>query len=93
MNVLDLIWEPEARLQYAILIDFVGERNPAAARQLAQRIDDGVERARQFPAIGRPGRITATRELIVHPNYLIVYQVTDTAIDVLRLLHARQLYP
>jgi addiction module RelE/StbE family toxin len=91
--VLDLNWEPDARLQYATLIDFVGERNPVAARQLALRINEGVDRIRQFPASGRPGRIAKTRELIVHPNYIIVYQITDTAIDILRLLHARQLYP
>lgn len=89
----NLHWEADAELQLLVLLDFVGDRNPTAALRLNGLIDDALRRACQFPEAGRPGRIEGTRELIVHPNYLIVYQVTDTAIDVLRLLHARQLYP
>ena len=91
--MLDLNWEADALLQYEILIEFVRDRNEPAAEALARRINDGVERVCHFPEIGRPGRITGTRELIVHPNYIVVYQITGTAIDVLRLLHARQRYP
>lgn len=91
--MLDLIWEPEARHQYAAIVDFVSEHNPRAALRLSSLIDEALERACRFPEIGRPGRVSGTRELIVHPNYLIVYQVAAGAIDVLRLLHARQRYP
>lgn len=91
--MLDLNWEADALLQYEMLIQFVRDRNQLAANALAHRIDEGVERTRHFPEIGRPGRVIGTRGLIVHPNYIVVYQVTETAIDVLRLLHARQLYP
>lgn len=76
-----------------MLIQFVRDRNELAAEALARRIDDGVERACQFPEIGRPGRIAGTRELIVHPNYIVIYRSTDIAIEVLRLLHARQRFP
>jgi toxin ParE1/3/4 len=91
--MLDLIWEPEAERQYALVVEFIGSRNPAAAVRLARLIDEAVERVRHFPSAGRPGRVDGTRELIVHPNYVIVYQVTSSAVDVLRLLHARQRYP
>ena len=91
--MLDLNWEADALLQYEVLIEFVRDRNEPAAEALARRIDEGVERACHFPEIGRPGRVLGTRELIIHPNYIVVYQITETAIDVLRLLHARQLYP
>lgn len=91
--MLDLNWEAGALLQYEMLIQFVRDRNEPAAEALARRIDESVERACLFPEVGRPGRIIGTRELIVHPNYVVVYRITDTAIDVLRLLHARQLYP
>ncbi len=91
--MLNLIWEADALLQYEVLIEFVNERHPVAATALARRIDEAVERACLFPHIGRPGRVSGTRELIAHPNYIVVYQITETAIDVLRLLHARQHYP
>lgn len=91
--MLNLNWEADALLQYEVLIQFVRDRNQPAAEALARRIDESVERACHFPEVGRPGRIVGTRELIVHPNYIVVYRITETAIDVLRLLHARQLYP
>ncbi|HEY0622208.1 type II toxin-antitoxin system mRNA interferase toxin, RelE/StbE family [Sphingomonas sp.] len=40
-----------------------------------------------------PGRLADTRELIVHPNYILVYRVFEDRVRILRLLHARQLYP
>ncbi len=46
-----------------------------------------------MPRIGRPGRVDGTREIVIHPNYLAIYQVTETAIDVVLILHARQRYP
>lgn len=88
-----LIWEPDARLQYASVIDYIAARNPAAADRLADMFDESLDRACRFPYIGRPGRVLDTRELIVHPNYLAIYRITPDAIDVLRILHARQLYP
>lgn len=55
--------------------------------------NERLEVARKFPGIGRPGRIDGTREIVVHPNYLAIYQVTEAAIDVVRVLHSKQRYP
>ena len=41
----------------------------------------------------RLGRVPGTREHVVHPNYIVVYQVGDDVIDILRVLHSRQQYP
>lgn len=43
---------------------------------------------KQVPACA-PG----TRELVAHPNYLVVYQVGADAIEVVAVVHARQQYP
>ena len=91
--MLDLIWEPEALDQLDGIIDFIGERNGPAADRMARLFAERAERIRRFPEMGRPGRVTGTRELIVHPNYILIYRVTETAIDILRVLHVRQQYP
>jgi plasmid stabilization system protein ParE len=44
------------------------------------------------PFIHRPGRVTGTREAVVHPNYILIYRVAEQ-IEILAVLHARQQYP
>lgn len=34
-----------------------------------------------------------TRELVVRPNYIVVYAETAAAVTVLRVLHAAQMWP
>lgn len=46
-----------------------------------------------MPYLFRPGRVPGTREYVVHPNYIVVYQVGDEMIDILRVLHSRRQYP
>ena len=47
----------------------------------------------QHPNIGRVGRIKGTRELLVHPNYLLIYRVVGQIVEVLRVKHAAQQLP
>lgn len=93
MALLDLIWESEAQSQLGDALAYISKSNQAAAQRLKNLIDERLELTRSFPAAGRPGRVSGTRELIVHPNYVVIYQITDSAIDVIRILHARQRYP
>ncbi len=89
----NLIWRPDAELSLLDLTEYIAQRNPRAALTLESAIIRQVTMLRQFPAMGRLGRAEGTRELVVHPNYIIIYQVTPDAVTILRLLHARQQYP
>jgi toxin ParE1/3/4 len=60
---------------------------------MSTRIRDSVLPAAEHPYIAPIGRIPGTREIVAHPNYLVVYRVASTSIQVLRVLHARQQYP
>ena len=53
-----------------------------------------VQSLQKFPKRGRPGRMTDTRELIVtNLPYIIVYRARRDAVEILRILHAAQLWP
>lgn len=41
----------------------------------------------------RTGRIPGTREAVVHPNYILIYQVGIDSVEVLNVIHSRREYP
>lgn len=47
----------------------------------------------RHPAIERPGRVSGTRELVVHPNYILIYDIAGDDVRILRLLHAQRQWP
>ena len=88
-----LRWDAEARRQYRDSLTYIAAQNAAAADGLALEIAHKLDLLLQFPDLGRKGRVARTRELVVHPNYILIYTVRRHTIDVIRFLHARQAYP
>ena len=69
--------------------------NPEAARSIARTIYDGCARLKDFPYIGRASsRMTGRRELVFFPlPYIVVYQVTQQAVEISRIFHGAQNCP
>ncbi|ETK21430.1 putative RelE/StbE family addiction module toxin [Pseudomonas sp. FH4] len=86
-------WTEEATTDLVEIIDYIDQRNPLAAEVLYSTILRAVEGLPSAPYLFRPGRVPGSRECVVHPNYLVVYQIVTDSIDVLRVLHARREYP
>ncbi len=76
-----------------IIFDRIAQDNPGAAIALDEDLMAKAEQARQTPTLYKPGRVKGTRELVVRPNYVMVYRVEGDTLAVLRVLHARQNYP
>ena len=91
--MLALRWEAEAFRQFQNVLAYVANRNESAAERLAGEVSRKLEMVRAFPALGRPGRVIDSHELVIHPNYLLIYAIRTETVDVIRFLHARQLYP
>lgn len=67
---------------------------PQAAGEVAERIVQAVELLQNNPGMGRPGRVSATRELIIAGlPYIIPYRVRSGSIEILRVLHAARRWP
>lgn len=87
-------WSLPAVADLGELRRYIGLRNPAAARRVAQAILRATRDLRQFPAQGRPGRVPGTRELVVLGTpYLVPYRVRSDVIEVLRVLHGARRWP
>lgn len=81
-------WTDEAKQDLSDIIDYIAAENPAAADALLDRIETRTDLLPAHPLAHRAGRVPGTREMVVHPNYILVYSVTDRTITILRLLHA-----
>ncbi|WP_339438087.1 MULTISPECIES: type II toxin-antitoxin system RelE/ParE family toxin [unclassified Pseudomonas] len=85
-------WRPEARAELRAILEYILERNAAAASDFNESIELATTALPDHPYLCRMGRIPGTREVVVHPNYLVVYRIEDW-IEILTVLHARQEYP
>ena len=88
-----LEWHPKARADLLVLIAYIAADNPDAAQALKDEIEAKAEALPKHPRLYRPGRVKGTREMVVRPNYLVVYREQPGSIIVLRVLHAAKQWP
>lgn len=65
-------WRPEAIVALIEIIDYIEQYNPVAAVSLHQTIVVAAEGLSLMPYGFKHGRLSGTREMVVHPNYLVV---------------------
>ena len=85
-----VVWLASAEEQLLSIIDYVSEDSPAAAVALGQTIRAKADTLATHPNRYRAGRIKGTRELVVRPNYIVVYRVAGDRVQILRVRHARK---
>jgi toxin ParE1/3/4 len=90
---LPVQWQQDARNDLAAIIKFVAAQNTSAARALKAQIQDATVGLSDHPYLARNGRVPGTRELVAHPNYIVIYEVTASTVEILAVVHARQQYP
>ena len=74
--------------------EYISQDNPAAAARTVAAIVQATGHLKQFPASGRPGRVSGTRELVVSGTpYIVPYRVRGTAIELLRVFHSARKWP
>jgi len=66
---------------------------PTVALTLDELLSEKASRLVDHPNFGRPGRLTDTRELVAHQNYILVYDLAGDLVRVLRVLHAARQWP
>ena len=90
---MNLIWRPAALEDRVTIMDYIAEDNLVAALELDELIEEKTNALVDHPRLYKPGRMKGTREMVVHPNYVVVYRENKTEIAILRVLHARQQWP
>ncbi|WP_081629199.1 type II toxin-antitoxin system mRNA interferase toxin, RelE/StbE family [Methylopila sp. M107] len=90
---MEVVWTPQARADREAIYDHIERENPHAALELDEQFGRRAGQLVAHPMIGRAGRVELTRELVVRPNYLLVYDIRGDLIRILRVLRASQRWP
>jgi toxin ParE1/3/4 len=92
---LRLRWTFLAEQDLDQIAEYIGQDSAAAAaRVVLELIDQAEALLPKHPALGRPGRVLGTRELVVgHLPYIIAYRVRDKDLEILRVLHTSRAWP
>jgi len=91
-----IVWLDQANRDMFNAIEWLKERNPAAATKITQLIYLQLKQLQQYPQLGRIGKIEGTRELVIHQTrYIAAYRVdfSNNLIEILALMHESMRWP
>jgi len=86
----ELVWSNDALRDFEAALFHIAKDNPVAASLVADRIEAAAEALAQIP-VGHPGRVKGTYEkLVLKTPFIVVYALSDPAITIVRVIHARR---
>lgn len=92
--MIGIRWTKKATEQLVSAHDFLAEENPSAADRQVDMILRAVNQLVNFPEMGRTGRISHTRELVIPGTpYIVAYRLRGATVRVLALLHGSRRWP
>jgi plasmid stabilization system protein ParE len=91
---MKVVWTRRAIRHFVHLRGFIEKDSEHNAALVAGRILKAVDLLQLHPEIGRPGRVTGTRELVVPDTpFIIPYRVRRERLELIAVLHGRQKWP
>ena len=76
--------------------EYIAQENPQAARLVVYRVVQAVSLLSDNPALGHPGRVPGTHELVIpKTRYIVPYRVRPRLqrIEILRVFHTSRKPP
>jgi toxin ParE1/3/4 len=86
-------WTKTALADLIAIVAYIEKDNAERAKSFALEIREKTNNLVEFPSMGRTGRIIGTRELVIHPNYIIPYRIRRGVVEILRVQHAARRWP
>lgn len=88
-------WSPETADDLQRICERIEIDNPEAAPRVARTIYEGCDRLEEFPRVRRTSRrMPGWRELVFSSlPYIVVYVVTEEAVEITRIFHGAQDWP
>jgi addiction module RelE/StbE family toxin len=91
---MQVVWLNKALRNLDEIAAYIAQDNPQAAEKMVDLILAQVNQLATQPAIGRPGRVVGTRELVIsNSHYLVPYRIKNNRVEILRVFHTAQKLP
>lgn len=89
-----VVWRDTARADLRQIITDIAAENSGAARRLKIRLETVVLPLSEHPYLYKVSdRISGLREIVAHPNYIVLYRVTSSHIEIVNVVHSRRQFP
>jgi len=73
---------------------YIAEDNPRIASEFVRHVLDSAATLGEHPNLGRAGRMTGTRELVITRfPYILPYRVRGGCVEILRVFHTARKWP
>jgi toxin ParE1/3/4 len=88
-------WTEPAADQLESLYEYITwDKGEQVAARIAELIGESIQGLERYPMLGRPGRVSGTRELVVAKTpFLIAYTIDKDCIVILAIYHGAQSWP
>ena len=87
-------WTGSALADLEAIGDFIALDSAVAAQRMVVGLVASVDVLRDHPDLGRPGRLTGTRELVVSGTpYVVPYRVLGDDVQILAVFHGARRWP
>ena len=94
MAALRIKWTRRAIADIDRIYEVVAANDPQAARAVVDRIDRAINGLILHPRIGRSGRVTGSRELVIAGTpYIVAYRVRGRTVELLGVVHTSRRWP
>lgn len=90
---MKVVWTSEAEQDRDDIWLYIAADNQRAAARVDQLFSNAAARLAGHPKLGRPGKISGTRDLISHESYRLVYEIDGDTVWVLALVHTARQWP
>lgn len=87
-------YTPQAKSDLTEIFSHIAQDNPRAARVVIATIRQDIILLSENPRLGRPGRVSGTRELAgSNLPYVVAYRIAGDCVEILAVLHTARDWP
>jgi toxin ParE1/3/4 len=91
---MEVKWLARALANLTDEADYIAKESPANAKAFFTHVLASAEQLKEFPHLGRSGRVAGTRELVItHYPYIVPYRIKNGAVEILRVFHTARPWP